>query len=308
MTTSIWWRCWPARTARRPSVSWERYQVRAACLAAEQRLRAALDRARPTGPRPAAGPRGEREGRPPRPGARPPASRCGVRATAAAASRRTRAGVLRPRWTRPGCWCASGSASAAPARSPGTRSRSPATPAQDGGPIWYGGGKLAADLSWPKLRQRWTPHRATLGRAHPNLTAGAERALGARHPCRRRRHGPDPHPGLDRPGCRRRCRLGQLRHLARRRRHARQPHPAPGRRRLRPRRPRTLRPHPAAHPGREPAPASRPASVRIRLPHRQPAAHPDRAHHQAGRARRSRRRPARIPAARRPGRRRPRRR
>jgi hypothetical protein len=26
----------------------------------------------------------------------------------------------------------------------------------DGGPVWYGGGKLAADLTWPKLRQRWT--------------------------------------------------------------------------------------------------------------------------------------------------------
>jgi|GEM_PF-5266801 hypothetical protein len=29
------------------------------------------------------------------------------------------------------------------------------------GAVWYGGGKLAVDLSWPKLRQRWTPHRAT---------------------------------------------------------------------------------------------------------------------------------------------------
>jgi hypothetical protein len=25
----------------------------------------------------------------------------------------------------------------------------------DGGPVWYGGGKLAADLTWPRLRQRW---------------------------------------------------------------------------------------------------------------------------------------------------------
>ena len=25
----------------------------------------------------------------------------------------------------------------------------------EGGPIWYGGGKLAADLTWPRLRQRW---------------------------------------------------------------------------------------------------------------------------------------------------------
>ena len=27
---------------------------------------------------------------------------------------------------------------------------------KDGGPVWYGGGKLAADLTWPRLRQRWT--------------------------------------------------------------------------------------------------------------------------------------------------------
>ena len=36
--------------------------------------------------------------------------------------------------------------------------------AQDGGPVWYGGGNLAADLSWPKLQQRWAPDRAAPGR------------------------------------------------------------------------------------------------------------------------------------------------
>ena len=41
----------------------------------------------------------------------------------------------------------------------------PGDTAKDGGPVWYGGGKLAADLSWPKLRQRWTPHRVTPGAA-----------------------------------------------------------------------------------------------------------------------------------------------
>jgi hypothetical protein len=43
-----------------------------------------------------------------------------------------------------------------------------------GGPVWYGGGKLAADLSWPKLRQRWTPHRITPGAA--GLTAAERNA------------------------------------------------------------------------------------------------------------------------------------
>ena len=37
----------------------------------------------------------------------------------------------------------------------------PGDTAKDGGPVWYGGGKLAADLTWPKLRQRWTASRAT---------------------------------------------------------------------------------------------------------------------------------------------------
>ena len=33
----------------------------------------------------------------------------------------------------------------------------------DGEPVWYGGGKLAADLSLPKLRARWDPARAGAG-------------------------------------------------------------------------------------------------------------------------------------------------
>ena len=31
----------------------------------------------------------------------------------------------------------------------------PGDTARNGEPVWYGGGKLAADLSWPKLAQRW---------------------------------------------------------------------------------------------------------------------------------------------------------
>jgi hypothetical protein len=53
----------------------------------------------------------------------------------------------------------------------------PVDTAKDGGPVWYGGGKLAADLSWPKLAQRWTPPRATPGRAHLNLTAEERTAV-----------------------------------------------------------------------------------------------------------------------------------
>jgi len=32
-----------------------------------------------------------------------------------------------------------------------------------GGPVWFGGGKLAADLTLPRLRRRWEPARATPG-------------------------------------------------------------------------------------------------------------------------------------------------
>jgi hypothetical protein len=37
---------------------------------------------------------------------------------------------------------------------------------RDGAIVWYGGGKLAADLTLPKLRQRWDPPRST-GRDRP---------------------------------------------------------------------------------------------------------------------------------------------
>ena len=34
--------------------------------------------------------------------------------------------------------------------------------AHGGGPVWFSGGKLAADLTWHKLRRRWEPGRAVL--------------------------------------------------------------------------------------------------------------------------------------------------
>jgi hypothetical protein len=39
----------------------------------------------------------------------------------------------------------------------------PGDTTKDGGPVWYSGGKLAPDLTWPKLRQRWTPARGAVG-------------------------------------------------------------------------------------------------------------------------------------------------
>jgi hypothetical protein len=37
----------------------------------------------------------------------------------------------------------------------------PGDAARHGGPVWFGGGKLAADLTLPKLRRRWEPARVT---------------------------------------------------------------------------------------------------------------------------------------------------
>jgi hypothetical protein len=48
---------------------------------------------------------------------------------------------------------------------------------RDGGVIWYGGGKLAADLTLPKLRGRWEPHPRSAERSAGCLP-GAEAGTG----------------------------------------------------------------------------------------------------------------------------------
>ena len=50
----------------------------------------------------------------------------------------------------------------------------PGDTGRDGGPVWYGGGKLAADLTWPRLSQRWTGPART--RRRP-LTAAERNAI-----------------------------------------------------------------------------------------------------------------------------------
>ena len=105
--------------------------------------------------------------------------------------------------------------------------------------MWYGGGKLAADLSLPKLRARLAPARAGAGPqpgpAGPD--AAWDHAAGRRGAGRRQR----PAGSAGTPGPRRRRhRLGRGRPAAGRRGRAGQPGPAPGRRRLRPGRPRPL--------------------------------------------------------------------
>jgi hypothetical protein len=54
----------------------------------------------------------------------------------------------------------------------------PAHTAKDGGIVWYGGGKMAADLSLPKLRRRWAgPGLGAGGLPGNGLSAAAARAV-----------------------------------------------------------------------------------------------------------------------------------
>ena len=159
----------------KPSLSWERYKVRAACLAAEQQygLRSTAPADRTAARRPT---RAENEKAARRGLDEAPRVTLRRQVTTAAASanseqeffaRLDQAAVLvRKRFSVKN-----------PGQVTGYSVALPGDTTKDGGPVWYGGGKLAADLSWPKLQQRWTPDRATPGRAHPNLTAEERNAL-----------------------------------------------------------------------------------------------------------------------------------
>ena len=138
----------------RPRVHNERYRVRDACLAAEERygLRSTAPADRTAARRPTCAETGKAErqhqGEPVR-------LTLGRHvATAAAFAARTeeffakldQAGVLiRLRYSTRNPGQVTGYAVALP----GDTTRA-------GQPVWYGGGKLAADLTWPKLQQRWT--------------------------------------------------------------------------------------------------------------------------------------------------------
>jgi hypothetical protein len=138
---------------RRVRLSWERRHVRAACLAAEERYglesTAPADRTAPRRPSRAEREKAARRGldEPPRVTLR----RHVTTAAAGAASEQEffalldRAGILvRQRFSATN-----------PGQVTGYAVALPGDEAQDGGPVWYSGGKLAPDLTWPKLRQRW---------------------------------------------------------------------------------------------------------------------------------------------------------
>ena len=273
-----------------------RYRVRDACIAAEQRygLRstAPADRTASRGPTRAETGKAERLGlgEPPR----VTLLRHVATAAAAAASaeeffaRLGQAGVqVRVRYSTKN-----------PGQVTGYSVALPGDTSRDGTAVWYGGGKLAADLSWPRLAQRWAAGQQPV----PHLRIEERQQLsGVRRQRRRSCRRPDPRlvPHQPRGCCRRR--VGGRGRAADHRRRARQPHPAPSRRRIRPRRPRAVRAHPAAHPGREPAPPGRPAHLRLRVPHPRQVVRAAETDRPARRARRGNRSAAPGTAARPPG-------
>ena len=281
----------------RPRIVNERYRVRDACLAAEQRygLRstAPADRTAARSPSRAETGKAARHGRgePPRLTLRRHVSTAAAGAGSGEEffARLDQAGVLvRLRYsvTNPGQ--VTGYAIALPGDTAG-----------NGEPVWYGGGKLAADLSWPRLAQRWIRP----ARPDPPLSAAeadamweyaARTAADATARIRYCTATGNPAAAADAASA-----ASDALHVAAAAlgsralrqaadsldRAARQPY---GR-------------VPDTHLGREPAPSRRPAHRRLRLPHRRPHPDPGRAAGAPRRPGRGRRRTPRVPAARRPG-------
>jgi hypothetical protein len=145
----------------RPRLSNERYRVREACQAAEERygLRrtAPGDRTAARRPTRAENEKIRRNGRPETP--RVTLRRAVSTAAAGACSEAeffarlagARVLVRQRRSTRN------------PGEITGYAVALPGDTARGGSPVWFGGGKLAADLTWPKLRSRWEPARTPPG-------------------------------------------------------------------------------------------------------------------------------------------------
>jgi hypothetical protein len=156
----------------RPRLSNERYRVREACRAAEERYglrRTALgDRTADKRPTRAENEKARRQRWPETP--RVTLKRAVSTAAAAAADEReffarlADAGVLvRMRLSTRNPGEVTGYAVALPQDTTGR-----------GGPVWYGGGKLAADLTLPRLRHRWHPASTGTGE---RLTAPERNAI-----------------------------------------------------------------------------------------------------------------------------------
>ena len=114
-----------------------------------------------------------------------------------------------------------------------------------GEPVWYGGGKLAADLTLPKLRRRWSDLSPGAGPADGAGLTGQERTAIWEHAARTAADAAGQIRQLTvsrGPGRRGGRRVGGRRHIACRSRSARQPDRARRCHRLRPCRAGALRP------------------------------------------------------------------
>jgi MobA/VirD2-like, nuclease domain len=142
---------------RRPSVRNDRYRVRDACRAAEQRygLRSTspADRTAPRYPTRAENEQATRRGleEAPRVTLR--------RAVSAAAASSATAEEFFARLQAAGITVRPRHSTNNPGQVTGYALSLPGDVTRDGTPVWYSGGKLAADLTWPKLAQRWHPAR-----------------------------------------------------------------------------------------------------------------------------------------------------
>jgi hypothetical protein len=162
---------------RRAGVHNDRYRVREACLAAEERY--GLRRTAP-GDRTAAGRPGRAESEKAGRRGLAEAPRITLRrqvstAAAAAGSEEEFFGLLR----RAGVLVRTRSSSRNPDELTGYAVALDGDVTKAGGPVWYGGGKLAADLTLPKLRCRWRQ----AGAGGERFTA-AERAAAWEHVAR----------------------------------------------------------------------------------------------------------------------------
>jgi hypothetical protein len=148
-----------------------RYRVRDACIAAEQRygLRstAPADRTASRGPTRAEAGKAARRGlgEPPRVTLR--------RHVAAAAATATSAEEFFTRLGQAGVQVRVRHSTKNPGQVTGYSVALPGDITRDGTAVWYGGGKLAADLSWPRLTQRWAAGQQPV----PHLTVEERQQL-----------------------------------------------------------------------------------------------------------------------------------
>jgi hypothetical protein len=149
----------------KPRLSNERYRVREACRAAEERygLRRTAPGDRTAARRPT---RAEHEKTRRRGWQEPPRVTL-RRAVSTAAAGATSEPEFFARLDRTGLLIRKRMSTRNPAEVTGYAVALPGDAAHSGGPVWFGGGKLAADLTWPKLRRRWEPARNFPARHFP---------------------------------------------------------------------------------------------------------------------------------------------